>query len=806
MQREGWRQRETGRWRVKHKGTVISKLFYLDVKKYYKDYLPDVNYFKHHNMAEYISMNQNSNRPNDNKTPVPSHKIQAFVEIESDIISLSNSDSSIWPSSHILCFHGNTITRSENLKELSDDGSENDLNKKAGIRSITPAIAAVLGFCTKDKSVAEVMSKVLEQNIIDIYSVDKDGLNALHYAAYFGNVAAMKIILSRCNSYRINGLLNSQDNRHKITPLILAFYSYSDRKHASLESVTDWFLNQEDTDILLADKHGFNALYCACILRKQRVISKILNSSSATERLHMIGARAQNGTTCLSYMASKLDKKASELLVSFLPHNLFEVQSEGRDSTLLTSLHYGQKESTINVLIKYLPDVLIQLLDKSIIIESKILERDCISVEFSYLEPYIGNKYNPYVYRYGNCPLDSIARYKVHSLLSHPTVGYLIKRKWESLEYSVYLYIQLFYFLLFMAMLLVYESEQLRPEIAFERNCTSTGTVTGECSKTRLCLASGYFVFIQSIIRLFLELLDLLHAVGTQLNAVKDKNKPTSKRKSSISAGVYRIKRNRIIKYILAAAKGFAKYFISGENILQIFLFSTAAVFSFNVTQPHPISSDAWQTGAFCVFLSFVHLLFLIRPVMIIGFHVTMFIQITRNFLKSISVLLAGLILAFLLIFHMLLGHHPFWKKIVTFRAVYRVILLGAEGIELAGLSEDEIYYHAATACGVVAFSILVQVMFLNLATGLALNDVQDARKYAEVKRKLIKIKTICHIEEVFKKLQMVLQYVPCLRRRFNIFKNQKRIFREEEVKFVQGSNIIAWQERVSNDSNKEID
>jgi len=151
-----------------------------------------------------------------------------------------------------------------------------------------------------------------------------------------------------------------------------------------------------------------------------------------------------------------------------------------------------------------------------------------------------------------------------------------------------------------------------------------------------------------------------------------------------------------------------------------------------------------------------------------------MFFKIAWTFVSKILSLLAFFLIAFMVVFHMLLSHTNVFRKILSADAIFKTLSAGVSGIEYDDYADQEMIYPTTTLVGLIAFALFVQVLFLNLATALAIDDVDAIRGGAEKAINALKIKHIYNAERIANLIQWVAKPIFCGSAQ-NFLKHQKR-------------------------------
>jgi hypothetical protein len=462
-------------------------------------------------------------------------------------------------------------------------------------------------------------------------------------------------------------------------------------------------------------------------------------------------------------------------------------------------IDYHQKnardKSLVVVLLRKMPHLVEEILDRSIILteirclddrESRFLGSGDIHrviVDLGLLEHHptptnekapeiegdfeeAGPSVKPRSYRHGLNPLQVLAGTKRAELLRHPVVYALIMKKWEKYAKAHFYSVTFLLYVIFFSMLMVYQSTMIKP-YTNEANSSSNmvknwmENSSHSCKdypvgcfkeKSTTCVASGYIVLIMSAVRLFLEMLDLLNQIFVESHL-----KSQEDIFDNASTGYV------IFMYLRTWLFGVWNYLTHIENLLEVALYGTSVVFTLNVLEHGVISPLYWQIGTLCVLASFTNLLFLLQIIPFMGVYIIMFFRILWTFITKILALLAFFVIAFVIIFHMLLSHTTIFKKPVSGESVYKTLSQGVSGVAYEdydlGLS-----FPVSTLVGLIAFALLVQVLFLNLATGLAIEDVKNIRAGAEVAMNVLKIKHIFNAGRSLTIVRHIFNFFPFLK------------------------------------------
>ena len=403
-------------------------------------------------------------------------------------------------------------------------------------------------------------------------------------------------------------------------------------------------------------------------------------------------------------------------------------------------------------------------------------------------------------YKHGSNPLQIMAKMN-HSLLTHPVVEALIVTKWEKFARTYFYIFTFLLYLIFFSVLMGYQYTQIKPFELLENDKAVRSWIENSshtcdefpdgCSKKKSaeCDIFGYILMVMSAIRLFLELLDLLDNVF-----IKNFNG------SDLESGS-----NSPLETGKAWLQGLMNYLIDAENWLEVILYSSCLFFSLNVLELQRVMSPFhWKIGALAVLTSFINLLLLLQVFPHIGIYIIMFFKIAWTFVSKILSLLAFFLIAFMVVFHMLLSHTNVFRKILSADAIFKTLSAGVSGIEYDDYADQEMIYPTTTLVGLIAFALFVQVLFLNLATALAIDDVDAIRGGAEKAINALKIKHIYNAERIANLIQWVAKPIFCGSAP-NFLKHQKRFrnmpakrFKEDRLESIITFTENSWKSEKS--------
>ncbi|XP_077974994.1 transient receptor potential cation channel subfamily A member 1 homolog [Styela clava] len=200
-----------------------------------------------------------------------------------------------------------------------------------------------------------------------------------------------------------------------------------------------------------------------------------------------------------------------------------------------------------------------------------------------------------------------------------------------------------------------------------------------------------------------------------------------------------------LIKEFVQMYGGQRAYFRDPTNWIELSLYGSAiaAACPFTeYTQTYGILEGwQWQLGSITIFLSWMELLLFVEniPKFKLGIYVIMFTNILKTFLKF-SIVLFVFVCAFGFSFHVLFQNQiaftNLWKSIVK----TLVIMIGEIDFDSMFNAEqtspaysDQVYYEVVSYIVFVASLIIMSIIVMNMLVGLAVDDIKEVQKKAEL-------------------------------------------------------------------------
>ena len=155
--------------------------------------------------------------------------------------------------------------------------------------------------------------------------------------------------------------------------------------------------------------------------------------------------------------------------------------------------------------------------------------------------------------------------------------------------------------------------------------------------------------------------------------------------------------------------------------------------------------------------------------------------QILITFITKIALLLLIFLFAFIILFHLLLPNHIIFTDAWSWAAVFKSLQMGVSGVGFPDYYEGldhhtDLVYPVGAALCFIAFIIFVQVLFMNLATGLAIEDVEKIRKHSQGEMNAIKINVIYHAERHIRLTEWFLKKC-CFCCKIRLLGSQRRFY-----------------------------
>ena len=482
--------------------------------------------------------------------------------------------------------------------------------------------------------------------------------------------------------------------------------------------ITDILLKQVDIKADTGDRYGNTAFHIAINNFNVNAIKQFIEVDkdrldSAADRDKLYSVHNKKGNTPLLYLIDKFPL----LVKSILDQKI----------TLKQPPVKSNYEFKVHVDFTILTTVKVVLLSSIQRIEEQVRKT------IPGLEHESSHKLMPVAlesYRYS--PMLDMAKKMKIQLLVHPVVEQFLMKKWWGYGRIYYTIMTIFY-LVFLGSLIVYELTAIRPQILendiwypthmenssykCEDYPTDHGCMT---EKPQYCINAGYLVLVMAFCKLFVEVMEMLFSIcGAQVYY-----------KYSNSKGYQR--------YL-----GFLNYFMDLDNLLQLILYSTSIYFVSDVLYPKSVMDGVkWMVGILSIMAACLELLSTLRMFKVcnIGQQIIMFYRIAQTFVTGILFLLMFCIAAFILFFQMIFSQYGDFG-VLNLNTIYGIIVKWTSGYAAEDFKDtSEVWENWVSFLCILLSIVLVQIICLNLATGLAFEDVAKVRRDAVAERNALRI------------------------------------------------------------------
>uniref|UniRef100_A0A8C2UT80 Transient receptor potential cation channel subfamily A member 1 n=1 Tax=Chinchilla lanigera TaxID=34839 RepID=A0A8C2UT80_CHILA len=540
---------------------------------------------------------------------------------------------------------------------------------------------------------------------VSIHSKSKDKKSPLHFAASYGRINTCQRLLQDISDTR---LLNEGD-LHGMTPLHLAAKNGHDK-------VVQLLLKKGA--LFLSDHNGWTALHHASMGGYTQTMKVILDTNlKCTDRLD------EDGNTALHFAAREGHAKAVALLLNYDANIVLNKQ---KASFLHIALHNKRKEVVITTIrnkrwdeclkvfthsspsnkcpimemIEYLPECMKILLDFCMIPSTE--DKSCQDYHIQYN------------FRYLQCPLeltktltsDQEVQYEPlailnvmvqHSrieLLNHPVCKEYLLMKWCAYGFRAHMMNLGSYCLGLIPMTLLVIN--IKPGTAFN----STGIINETCDHLEVLDTTNSYPIKVCMILVFLSSI-----FGYCKEVVQ----------------IFQQKRN---------------YFLDYNNALEWIIYTKSIIFVLPLFVNIPAYVQ-WQCGAIAIFLYWMNFLMYLQRFENCGIFIVMLEVIFRTLLRSAGVFIF-LLLAFGLSFYVLLNvQDAFSTPLLSLVQTFTMMLgdVNYRDAYLEPFLRNELAYPVLSFAQLIAFTMFVPIVLMNLLIGLAVGDIAEVQKHASLKR-----------------------------------------------------------------------
>ncbi|XP_021080916.1 transient receptor potential cation channel subfamily A member 1 [Mesocricetus auratus] len=553
---------------------------------------------------------------------------------------------------------------------------------------------------------------------VSIHSKSKDKKSPLHFAASYGRINTCQRLLQDMSDTR---LLNEGD-LHGMTPLHLAAKNGHDK-------VVQLLLKKGA--LFLSDHNGWTALHHASMGGYTQTMKVILDTNlKCTDRLD------EEGNTALHFAAREGHAKAVAMLLSYNAdillnkqhasflhialHNkrkevvLTTIRSKRWDECLRVFSHYSpSNRCPIVEMVEYLPECMKVLLDFCMIpsTEDKSCQDYHIEYNFKYLQcplsltkkvtPTQDVVYEPLTI------LNVMVQHNRIELLNHPVCKEYLLMKWCAYGFRAHMMNLGSYCLGLIPMTLLVV--KIKPGMAFN----STGIINETSDHLETVDTLNSFPIKMCMILVFLSSI-----FGYCKEVVQ----------------IFQQKKN---------------YFLDYNNALEWVIYTTSIVFVLPLFLNIPAYMQ-WQCGAIAIFFYWMNFLLYLQRFENCGIFIVMLEVIFKTLLRSTGVFIF-LLLAFSLSFYVLLNFQDaFSSPLLSLIQTFSMMLgdINYRDAFLEPFLKKELTYPILTFGQLIAFTMFVPIVLMNLLIGLAVGDIAEVQKHASLKRIAMQVELHTNLEK----------------------------------------------------------
>eukprot|EP00090_Calanus_glacialis_P017219 TRINITY_DN26883_c0_g1_i4.p1 TRINITY_DN26883_c0_g1~~TRINITY_DN26883_c0_g1_i4.p1 ORF type:complete len:935 (+),score=234.23 TRINITY_DN26883_c0_g1_i4:53-2857(+) len=205
------------------------------------------------------------------------------------------------------------------------------------------------------------------------------------------------------------------------------------------------------------------------------------------------------------------------------------------------------------------------------------------------------------------------------------------------------------------------------------------------------------------------------------------------------------------LRELFQISVSYRRYIFSIENLMEVALIILTFILMFVVSEPVAIK----HVSGVIILLSWVEAVLLIGGHPRLSTYITMFSKVSANFAKFLTWFMAFIIafgLCFFIIFH-----HPEGAKnedgeeingyfVNPSKSLMKTIIMSLTGeIEFEGIE----FSTEPSRIIFLVYVFFIMLVLVNLLNGLAVSDIADIQKQAEIMSHISRVELMCHIESI---------------------------------------------------------